>query len=182
MNDITTDVCIVGGGPAGMVMGLLLARQGVKVTVLESHKDFAREYRGEVLMPRFIQMMKQVELWEHLQSYPHLTLKHFEFFFKDKLLARVAFSDLSSEAPFAFWMPQPVMLNALLDKAKTFPSFKIVFGAAVRGLLRDNGKAVGAVVEQEGKRFNINARVTVGADGRFSEVRKAGDFEFEYEH
>ena len=73
--NFTTDVCIVGGGPAGMMLGLLLAHQGIKVCVVESHKDFDREYRGEVLMPRFIQMMKQINLFDYLEKYPHLKLR-----------------------------------------------------------------------------------------------------------
>ena len=87
--DQETDVCIAGAGPAGMILGLLLAAQGTRVLVLERHANFDREYRGEVLMPRFIQMMKQVGLWDHVQSYPHLKLKNFELFFKDRKSTRL---------------------------------------------------------------------------------------------
>ena len=165
-----------------MVLGLLLASRGIKVTVIESHKDFEREYRGEVLMPRFIQMMTQIGLFEHLQSYPHLKLKNFEFFFKDRILARVSLSQLCQEAPCALWMPQPILLNALLDKAKEYPNFTMMFGVVVKDLLRENGKIVGVMAEKEGKPLEIRSSVTVGADGRFSIVRKAGNFKFDYEH
>ncbi|MCR4336535.1 MAG: FAD-dependent monooxygenase [Candidatus Omnitrophica bacterium] len=177
----STDICIVGGGPAGMVLGLLLASRGIKVTVLESHKNFDREYRGEVLMPRFIQMMKQVGLFDHLMKYPHLKLKNFELFWKDQPLVTVSIANLSNDAPFALWMPQPILLNALWDKAKAYPNFQILFGAMVRDVIRENGKIVGVIVEQEGEKFEIRSSVVVGADGRSSIVRKSADFEFEYE-
>ncbi len=165
-----------------MLLGLLLAKQGIQVTVLESHKDFEREYRGEVLMPRFGQMMQQIGLWKHLLSYQHLQLKNFELFFRDKLIIKISLSDLSPEVPFALWMPQPIMLKAFLDKAKTYPNFHMLFGTLARDLIEDNGKVVGLVAEHEGQSFEVRAAVTVGADGRSSIVRKGGRFEFEYEH
>ena len=178
---LMTDVCIVGGGPAGMMLGLLLASRGIKVLVLESHKDFEREYRGEVLMPRFIQMMQQIHLQDYLEKYPHLKLKNFELFFRKKLLARLGLSDLCAEAPYALWMPQPILLNALWEKAKTYPHFNILFGVTVRDLLYEQEKIIGVVAEQNGERVEIRSSVTVGADGRSSVVRKAGGFVFEYE-
>ena len=181
VKNFTTDVCVVGGGPAGMVAGLLLAHKGIKVIVLESHKDFEREYRGEVLMPRFIQMMQQVGLFDYLESYPHLKLKNFELFLKNKLLARIKISDLCASAPFAFWMPQPILLNALWDKAKTYPNFQILFGTTARDVIRENGKIVGVVAEQQGVTFEIRSRVTVGADGRSSIIQKTGHFEFDFQ-
>jgi len=164
-----------------MVLGLLLASRGIKVVVVESHPDFEREYRGEVLMPRFIQMMRQIKLFDHLEKYPHLKLKNFELFLKDKPLVRLSLSDLCREAPFALWMPQPVLLNALLDKAKTYPNFSVLFGVMVKDVVRENGKIVGVIAEKEGEQFEIRSSVTVGADGRFSVVRKMGHFEFEHE-
>ena len=179
---LTADVCIVGGGPAGMVLALFLAQRGIRVLVLESHKDFEREYRGEVLMPRFIQMMQQIGLADYLETYPHLKLKNFELFLKDKLLVSLSLSDLCRDAPYALWMPQPILLNAFLDKAKSFSNFEIRFGVTVRDLLQDNGIVTGVIAEEKGEKFEIRSKVTVGADGRSSIVRKAGAFEFEYEH
>ncbi len=182
MQTLTTDVCIVGAGPAGMILGLLLAHKGIRVAVLESHKDFEREYRGEVLMPAFIQMMQQIRLFDYLLSYPHLKLKNFELFLKSKLLVSLSLSDLCNEAPFALWMPQPILLNALWDKARSYPNFQILFGAIARDIIREEERIAGVVAEQEGQRVEIRSHVTVGADGRSSIVRKAGGFEFEYEN
>ena len=166
------DVCIVGAGPAGMILGLLLAHQGIKVLVLESCHDFERESRGEVLMPRFIQMMRQTGLLSHLEKYPHLKLKNFEFHYKDKVLANVDFAGLCPQAPFALWMSQTVMLNALLEKAAAYPNFQLFFGVTVRDVIQEDGKIVGVIATRRTEQFEVRARVTVGADGRASAGRK----------
>jgi len=175
------DVCIVGAGPAGMILALLLAHQGIKVLVLESHHDFEREYRGEVLMPRFIQMMRQIGLLSYLEKYPHLKLKNFEFHYKDKILANLDFSGICPEAPCALWMPQTVMLKALHEKAATYPNFQLLFGVTVRDVIQEEGKIVGVMGARRAEQIEVRARVTVGSDGRVSAVRKAAEFKMEYE-
>jgi len=175
------DVCIAGGGPAGMVLGLLLAHQGVKVLVLERHRNFDREFRGEVLMPRFTQMFRQIGLFDFIEKYPHLKLKEIEIIFKDWHLANFEIAKVAPEAPFALWMPQPVLLGALYDKAKTLPNFDLWFNASAHDLIEENGKVVGVRVDYEGKKVDVRARVTVGTDGRASTVRRSGGFEMEYE-
>ena len=164
-----------------MILALLLAHQGVKVLVLESHHDFEREYRGEVLMPRFIQMMRQIGLLSHLEKYPHLKLKNFELYYKDKILANVDFPGLCPQAPFALWMSQTVMLNALHEKAVTYPNFQLLFGVTVRDVIQEDGKIVGVTATRRAQQIEVRARVTVGADGRVSVVRKTAEFKMEYE-
>lgn len=181
MNIHEVDVVIVGGGPAGMVCGILLAEQGVKTLVLESHANFDREYRGEVLMPRFLQAMKQVKLFDHLMKYPHLKLDGFELFVKNKLAGKVGIPEISKEAPFILWMPQPVMLNAFLDRAKMIPDFDLWFGSPVTELLRENDRVVGVHTSRQGEAIDVRAKITIGADGRTSTIRKKGGFEPEYE-
>jgi len=171
------DVCIVGAGPAGMVLGLLLAKQGVSVLVLEHHPDFDREYRGEVLMPRFTQMTRQIGLFDHIQKYPHLKLTELEGFYRDKLLLSIDFKEIAPEAPFAIWMPQPILLNALFDQAKQYPSFDLWFDARATGLLRNGKVTTGVSVERKHEKILVHAKVTVGADGRFSIVRREGHFD-----
>lgn len=175
------DVCIVGAGPAGMILGLLLAHQGIKVLVLESQHDFEREYRGEVLMPRFIQMTRQIGLWSHLEKYPHLKLKNFEFHYKDRILANLDFTSICPEAPFALWMPQTVMLNALREKAAAYPNFQLLFGVTARDVIREGEKIVGVMATRRAEQFEVRARVTIGADGRASAIRKTAEFKMEYE-
>lgn len=176
------DICIVGAGPAGMILGLLLAHQGIKVLVLESHQDFEREYRGEVLMPRFTQMMRQIGLQSYLEKFSHLKLKQFEFHYKNQVLGKVDFASICPEVPFALWMPQPVMLNALYEKAKQYPNFQLLFGMTVRNVIEEGGKIVGVRATRRAQEIEVRCRVTVGADGRSSVVRKVAEFPMAYEN
>ncbi len=181
MDNYQTDICVVGGGPAGMVLALLLAKRGVKVLVCESHENFNREFRGEVLMPRFSQMMEEIGLLEFLFSKPHIKLDEFKIFNRGKPVAQFQFRQIAPEKPYAVWMPQPVMLAALLEKAKSFPSFEMWFGAPAQGLLEENGRIAGIVVQKAGRKIKVSARLVVGADGRSSAVKRAGRFETAYE-
>jgi 2-polyprenyl-6-methoxyphenol hydroxylase-like FAD-dependent oxidoreductase len=126
-------------------------------------------------------MIRQIGLSDFLQSFPHLKLKSFEFFSKHKLIVNLDLSELCPEAPFALWMPQPILLNALWDKAKAYPNFQILFGVTARDVIWEADKVVGVLAEQKGEALEIRASVTVGADGRSSMIRKTGLFEFEYE-
>src|SRR3954464_2553852 len=122
MEKHSVDVCIVGGGPAGMLLGLLLANQGVKTLVLEQHADFSREYRGEVLMPRFTQMLRQLNLSDWLLTLPHLKLKSGEILFEGRPVGKFDFAS-APDVPYALWMPQTVLLNGLHERAKALPAF-----------------------------------------------------------
>jgi len=177
-----TDVCIAGGGPAGMILGLLLAKQGVRVLVVESRMNFDREYRGEVLQPLFIQMMEQIGLRAFLEEQPHMKLRTGELDFQNRHLAQFRFSNLSKQVPYAIWMPQTILLNALYEKAKKLPTFDMWFHSPVQHLIKDGETVKGVIVHRDGEEIEVAARITVGADGRFSGVRRLGEFELEYEH
>lgn len=164
-----------------MVAGLLLAKEGLRVLVLEQHQDFEREYRGEVLMPRFTQMMRQLGLFNFLEKYPHRKLTGVEGFYRNRLLLRLGIDQIAPEAPFAIWMPQPVMLQAFLDKSKELPSFELWFGSRLKDILEENGRCVGAVVDKGHEEISVRAKVVVGADGRFSMLRRLGKFKLDYE-
>lgn len=176
----TADVCIAGAGPAGLVLGLLLAKQGLSVLVLEQQKDFEREYRGEVLMPRFVQAFRQVNLWDLAESQPHLKLEALELQSQSSILFQVRFREIAPEVPFAVWMPQPVLLRALCARASQLPGFRIHFGAFVKSVLKEGEDIRGVLYENSaGEKIEVSASVTVGADGRASIIRTRGGFELE---
>lgn len=177
------DVIVVGGGPAGMMLGLLLAKVGVQVIVLESHDNFDREYRGEVLQPRFAQLLDQLQLRAYIEQLPHSKLKKGAFYHYDKKKGDFDFSSMIAGVPYALWIPQPILLQALYEKAKEYPTFDMMFHAPVKKLHEKDGTVSGVVVEQKSKEFlEIQAKVTIGADGRFSTIRRLGGFELEYEY
>ncbi|AFH65446.1 FAD-dependent monooxygenase [Paenibacillus caseinilyticus] len=179
---VETDVCIIGGGPAGLILGMMLAKAGVRVSVLESQHDFHREYRGEVLQPRFLQLMEELGLRSYIESLPSSKVRSGAFFYKEKRLAEFQFDRFSEEIPYALWVPQPILLGALYEKARELPSFDLLFQASVTGLLQEGERVCGVGADTPDGELTVKAKVTVGADGRFSAVRRLGGFEMEYEN
>ncbi len=176
------DACIVGGGPAGLMLGLLLAKRGARVIVLEGHANFDREFRGEVLQPSTSRLLDQLGLLEYIFSQPHLKLTDGKLRVRGRVAANMDFRKISPEYPYAIWMPQPVFLEALAKKGSLFPGFTCWMGAHVNELVEENGAIVGVRGKRHGKEpFEVRADVVVAADGRFSEVRRLGGFETEYE-
>src|SRR4051794_17400621 len=100
-------ICISGAGPAGMICGLLLARKGHRVVVVEAQKDFHREFRGEVLMPLFSQLMKKVGLLDSILQSEHLKLEDVKIYSNERELASIRVEEVCNEFPYAIWMPQP---------------------------------------------------------------------------
>jgi len=178
-----TGACIVGGGPAGLLLGLLLARRGAEVIVLEGHDTFDREFRGEVLHPSTARLLDAVGLLPYILAQPHLTLTAGQLLVGATAAARFAFDRIAPEYPYAIWMPQPIFLEALARKGAPFPGFQCWMGARVTDLVEEGGAVAGVRGVRHGKEpFEVRADVVVGADGRHSVVRKLGHFPTAYEY
>ncbi len=170
------DVLIVGAGPAGMVMACLLARAGLKVLVAEKNKDFEREFRGEILQPRFHRAMMDAGLFDHIQKYPHEEVESAHAYFMGRKLAEIPLNGLDPGAGTTWWMTQPNLLRALHDYAQTYPGYEIWFETGLKEI--SQGTAVLRKADQE---VEVQAKVVVGADGRFSTVRRLVQAQVRYD-
>jgi 2-polyprenyl-6-methoxyphenol hydroxylase-like FAD-dependent oxidoreductase len=183
MTTVRTGACIVGGGPAGMLLGLLLAKRGAEVVVLEGHENFAREFRGEVLQPSTAHLLDELGLLEYVKAQPHSLLESGRIRLNGEELGEFAFARIAPRYPYAIWMPQPIFLDALLWKAKPLPSFQCWMGARVTELVEEEGRVVGVRGLRHGREpFEVRTDVVVGADGRHSVVARLGGFPVAYEH
>jgi len=183
MTTVHVNVCIAGGGPAGLMLGLLLAKRGAQVLVLEGHETFEREFRGEVLQPSTAHLLDELGLLEYILAQPHSILDAGKVRLNGRQVGEFSFKRSSPEYPYAIWMPQPVFLSALLKKAEPFPTFQCWMGAKVNKLIQKDGRTLGVTGLRHGSEpFEVRADVVIGADGRYSAIAKLGGFKAEYEH
>ena len=172
-----TTCCVVGGGPAGAVLALLLARAGVGVTLLEAHPDFDREFRGDTLHPSVMEIMDQLGLAERLLELRHTKVRSLTFRTVSGPFTPVDFSSLNTKFPYITMMPQTSFLEFITGEAKRYPNFRLLMGARVRELVEEDGVVRGVRYEGEGGWREVRAVLTVGADGRGSRVRRLAGFE-----
>lgn len=162
-------VLIVGAGPAGASLAHLLAHRGIEVTLLERQRDFAREFRGEILMPSGVEVFDQMGLADALATVPSYQFQNGAFFLGGRPVFRVELDD-SGPSPVA--VSQPGMLEMLVAEAAKSPHFHFERGASVSQLLEEDGRVVGARARTEEGERELRADLVIGADGRGSAVRK----------
>src|SRR5829696_147656 len=168
---------VVGGGPAGAVLGLLLARRGVRVTLLEAHDDFDRDFRGDTLHPSVLELMDEIGLAERLHRLPHSKIHTGTIITDEGPTVLADFRRLGTRFPYIMMIPQKDFLAFVVEEAKRFPTFELKMGARVEGLVEEGGAVRGVRYEDEGGEHELRAELTVGADGRGSRLRHLGGFE-----
>lgn len=166
-----TQVLVVGAGPAGAGLAYLLASRGLEVTLLERQLDFAREFRGEVLMPSGVAALEQMEL-EGRKEIPQRCPTSIEAFANRRSFVRRQLDPANFEGRPPTAMSQPALLEALVAAATRFPSFHFERGATVRELVHEGDRCVGVRARTESGEREFRARLVVGADGRSSVVRR----------
>jgi 2-polyprenyl-6-methoxyphenol hydroxylase-like FAD-dependent oxidoreductase len=168
---LTARVCVAGGGPAGVMLGLLLARAGISVVVFEKHADFIRDFRGDTVHPSTLDLVDQLGLRDKLEAIPHTSLRTLDIVVGSLRLHPIDFGRLPGRNREIAMMPQWDLLDLLAAEGRRYPGFRMVMGAEVIDVVRSAGRVTGVVARTADRQIQVDASVTVAADGRDSTVR-----------
>jgi 2-polyprenyl-6-methoxyphenol hydroxylase-like FAD-dependent oxidoreductase len=169
---ITTRCCIAGGGPAGVMLGFLLARAGVDVVVLEKHADFFRDFRGDTIHPSTLELMYEMGLLEEFLKLPHQKLERMTAQVGDESFRMIDLTHLPTHCKYIALMPQWDFLNFLAARGRRYKSFDLRMQAEATDLIEEGGRVVGIRARTPEGELVIRADLIVGADGRHSTVRE----------
>ena len=170
---LETTCCVIGGGPAGMMLGYLLARRGVDVTVLEKHRDFFRDFRGDTVHPSTLEVLGQLGLLDEFLQLPHQEVTSLGVIIGGSSFEVADFRHVPTTCKFVALMPQWDFLNFLSAHAEKFPSFRLLMQHEAKDLIWDRGRVTGVVVQNETRQQQIRASLVIGCDGRHSVTRSA---------
>ena len=170
---VETHCCIAGGGPAGLMLGVLLARAGIPVVVLEKHADFLRDFRGDTIHPSTLEIMWELGWLDEFLTLPHQKVERFSAQFGEHRLTMADFSSLPGHAKFIAMMPQWDFLNFLGQKGRRYPGFRLLMEAEATDFLEGAGRIAGVATTTPTGRLEVRTNLVVAADGRHSTLRHA---------
>src|ERR1700761_8905422 len=179
MESLSTSCVIAGGGPAGMMLGYLLARAGIDVTVLEKHKDFLRDFRGDTVHPSTLQVMQELGLLDEFLKLPHTKIYHAGLDIGDQHFQLGDFTRLPTAGKFIALMPQWDFLDFLAQEAKKLPNFHLLMETQARDLTAQGDRICGVLATGPGGNMQIKAGLTIAADGRHSTLRERSGLKVE---